>query len=475
MNRSAAAIVEQAGGYAACFDRVSAHLAEGGSSALPVRLAADAELLQGLEQVSALIRLVEAERVRLAGEIAERCRIPDDSSLAKRMGAASAAGLVAERAFLSTGAAAPLVRLGKAVRARESLQGAAQPPGRPALAAAVEAGRLPVALACSMLSAIGKVSKIVRADQIDEFECELVAALDEGWSVDELTAWLKQVVDVLDPDGTLGREENLRALAQVTKVALDSGLTRYVLDLDPETAGLFETAMDAGISVKRPNLFVAGQPEAEDTVSEADAEAEQADRRPVKARRVDGVRLMATRALKTDDGQTGGTAVTMVVTISEESLRSRVGSACIDGIDQQISAATARMMAASAQIIPVVLGGDGQPVDYGDARRFFTAGQRRAMGARDLGCVGPGCRQPLSACEAAHITPAGWGPTAVTNGVMLCWRCHRLMDLHGWQISRRDKRWWWTPPPWVDPRGRLRPGGRPPAPDLTDDSPWAVA
>jgi hypothetical protein len=88
------------------------------------------------------------------------------------------------------------------------------------------------------------------------------------------------------------------------------------------------------------------------------------------------------------------------------------------------------------------------------------------MVIRDGGCIGPTCDAPPSWCDGAHIRPAGYGPTDLDNGVLLCWRCHLLHDVQGWQLERIDDRWWWTPPPWIDPTGRKRPGGRIPPIDL---------
>ena len=139
----------------------------------------------------------------------------------------------------------------------------------------------------------------------------------------------------------------------------------------------------------------------------------------------------------------------------EAELNVRIGDS-----NRTISAATARMLAAEAEIIPVVLGGKSQPLDLGTSRRFFSEAQRRAMAVRAGGCEGPNCDAPLAWCDAAHLKPAGWGSTSVDNGLLLCWRCHLLLDKHGWQVRRKDERWWWTPPPWVDPTGRERPGGR---------------
>jgi hypothetical protein len=149
-------------------------------------------------------------------------------------------------------------------------------------------------------------------------------------------------------------------------------------------------------------------------------------------------------------------------------LRTGLGTATLPGCMDTISAATARMLAVEAEIVPVVLGGKSQPLDLGTSRRFFTEAQRRAMVVRSGGgCEGPCCDAPLAWCDAAHLRPAGWGPTSVDNGLLLCWRCHLLLDKHGWQVRRYDDRWWWTPPPWVDPTGRERPGGRVPMVDLS--------
>jgi 5-methylcytosine-specific restriction protein A len=209
--------------------------------------------------------------------------------------------------------------------------------------------------------------------------------------------------------------------------------------------------------MKRPLLDTGDDPQVDPATD---------DRRPLAQRRVDGLRLLAKKALKMDDGQVGGTAVTMLVTITEQALRTGLGTAQLPDCGTEITASVARMLAADAEIIPVVLGGKSQPMDLGVGRRFFSEAQRRAMAIRDGGCVGPSCDVPPSGCDGAHIRPAGYGRTSLDNGVLLCWRCHLLHDQHGWQLERTDSRWWWTPPPWVDPSGRKRPGGRIPPLDL---------
>jgi hypothetical protein len=56
------------------------------------------------------------------------------------------------------------------------------------------------------------------------------------------------------------------------------------------------------------------------------------------------------------------------------------------------------------------------------------------------------------------------GPTALDNLTLLCLHHHQLIHHGHWTITMRDGRPWFTPPAWIDPDRRPRPGGRHPAP-----------
>ena len=56
-----------------------------------------------------------------------------------------------------------------------------------------------------------------------------------------------------------------------------------------------------------------------------------------------------------------------------------------------------------AGAVPVSLGDAGRPLDVGRHQRLFTRAQRIAIAVRDGGCVGVGCRAPISQCEMHHI------------------------------------------------------------------------
>lgn len=117
-----------------------------------------------------------------------------------------------------------------------------------------------------------------------------------------------------------------------------------------------------------------------------------------------------------------------------------------------------------AGAVPVSLGDAGRPLDVGRHQRLFTRAQRVAIAVRDGGCVGIGCRAPISQCEMHHIDQwaADHGRTDVDDGVPLCRNHHLGLHNRGERIVRerdpatgRDSYWLHAPP---DPRtGEARP------------------
>ena len=90
-----------------------------------------------------------------------------------------------------------------------------------------------------------------------------------------------------------------------------------------------------------------------------------------------------------------------------------------------LSPGVVRRMACDAEIIPVVLGGDSEPLDVGRSRRLFTRAQRMALIARDKGCSFEGCTVPAALCDAHHVVH--WrhgGCTSLLNGALLCPKHH---------------------------------------------------
>jgi hypothetical protein len=150
----------------------------------------------------------------------------------------------------------------------------------------------------------------------------------------------------------------------------------------------------------------------------------------------------------------GGRRPQLNVVLGLTDLERRARAACLD-FGGVLSAASLRMLACDAAVVPVVLGGAGQPLDVGRATRTIPDGLRRAVAVRDRGCAR--CGRPPSWCEVHHLLP--WergGPTALTNLVMLCRVCHRLVHHAGWDVRLVGGLAEFVPPAWIDPQRRPR-------------------
>lgn len=106
------------------------------------------------------------------------------------------------------------------------------------------------------------------------------------------------------------------------------------------------------------------------------------------------------------------------------------------------SAGTARRLACQAGILPLVLGGQRQPLDLGRQTRLFTEAQRAIVGTRYHTCAAEGCDRPVAWSELHHLRAwADGGTTDLTNAIPLCGTHHRRIhhpNQHHTIIRRPD-------------------------------------
>lgn len=133
---------------------------------------------------------------------------------------------------------------------------------------------------------------------------------------------------------------------------------------------------------------------------------------------------------------------------------------------ERLSAAAVRKLACDAEIVPAVLGGQGEVLDVGRTQRLVTAVIWKALVLRDRHCRFPGCRRPPIACDAHHLRHwADGGATALDNLVLLCRAHHTIIHTTGWQVrlNPTDRKPEFKPPP----------GGRQPRPEMRQHLHWA--
>ncbi len=129
-----------------------------------------------------------------------------------------------------------------------------------------------------------------------------------------------------------------------------------------------------------------------------------------------------------------------------------------DGIPVPVTAATVRHSICAGATQKVLIDNDGRILGISSPTRIFTPHQRRAIAARDGGCIIPGCTVPATWCEVHHVTPwAEGGPTTTDNGVLLYWWHHRSIEVSGWHVRMVRGKPEVLAPRWVDPELEWRP------------------
>ena len=109
----------------------------------------------------------------------------------------------------------------------------------------------------------------------------------------------------------------------------------------------------------------------------------------------------------------------------------------IDGTPLPVE--TVRQLLVDAKIYPIVLGGDGEILDFGRSRRFFNAAQKKAAAVRDLTCQFADCDQPIRYADYHHCTPfSEGGLTDTANAAPACPKCHDKLTNGGYRLERRN-------------------------------------
>jgi HNH endonuclease len=97
-------------------------------------------------------------------------------------------------------------------------------------------------------------------------------------------------------------------------------------------------------------------------------------------------------------------------------------------------------MLVDANIYPLVVDGDGEVLDFGRSRRFFSTAQRKAAAARDMSCQFADCDRPVRYADHHHCQPfSEGGRTDIADEAPVCPPCHDKLTNHDYR-SERHKR-----------------------------------
>lgn len=186
------------------------------------------------------------------------------------------------------------------------------------------------------------------------------------------------------------------------------------------------------------------------------------DTRTYAQRRHDALVTLAQRSLDAGDLPTvAAQRPHIILTASRDGLDGRPGAdPCLLDGHGPVSSATARMVACDGHVTEVVVDERGRPLKVVENGKP-TLKQRRAVIARDGGCIG--CGAPASRCQLHHIR---WrrnkGATVVENLVLVCFACHHGVHHDGWTVTQdAGGAYRITRPDSADGLGRSRRPGEP--------------
>jgi len=427
-------------------------------------------------------RRVDAARVSSATDVGYRSRLGlGHDSLAWRLGCRNPVDLITRVTLISGREAGRRIRLGGFVSNR--MMGTSfLPPLYPAVATGLSSGVLGVDAAEVIVTALAQIGGRCAPDDLLTAERVLVAnatgAITEetvglpgagfAFAADLIRGHAQLWQARLDPDGTAPNESVMEPRSNVSFGLLRKGLYPLRGGVTPELRGMMNAIFDtyrsahASAADALPAHAIPVFPTAEEQAridagevmpgAEIPGAENALDDRNGGEKRADilrGVFESAARDPKTP--RMGGAAPTVMVHVNGADLQGGTGVGWIDGVEAPVSLRTVKQMICAGGYQKVIFGQNGEILHLGVKERFFTTNQRRAITARDGGCVIPGCPVTAHWCEVHHVI--AWqhgGKTDIDNGVLLCWYHHHSIDTSGWMIRMIGGKPQIKAPPWLD-------------------------
>lgn len=434
----------------------------------------DAEAVAVMAALEGLGRRVDAARVASTTNVGLRSRPGlGHDSLAWRLGCRNPIDLITRVTLVSSREVSRRMRLGGFTSNRMA-DASPLPPLYPAVAAGLASGALGVESAETIVSALAQVADRCAPDDLLSAERALVAAAtgevteeNEGlpdagvaFSADLMRIQAHEWQARLDPDGVAPNDSVSEPRSNVGFGQLRKGLYPLRGAVTPELRGVMAAVFDTFLSAHATPAFPTEEDQARIDAGELIPGAEYlGDDRTGGEKRADilrGVFSAAARDPKTP--RMGGAAPSVMVHVNAVDLADDTGVGWADGVEAPISMRTVRQLICNSGSQKIIFSNDGKILHLGGKERFFTSDQRKAIAARDGGCIIPGCSVPAYWCEVHHVIP--WqhhGETNVENGVLLCWYHHHSIETSGWEIRMIGGKPQVKAPVWIDPTRSWRP------------------
>lgn len=456
----------------------------------------DAEVVALTQVVERAGRPVDAARVRTAAVVGDRSRPGlGNESLAWKLGAPHQKDLLTRLTGATIAEMKRRMLLGDKTGPRV-VGGTVLEPVFPLVAAALTAGELGVDAAAIIVNELAdyKVHGRFDADQdrVAEAEAGLVeratgsiyghtgdgAGASGGGGVDvagtgpigrlgdsegfsytaeEIRELAARSRALLNPDGAAPNEPVLEAKSSITFGEKRDGLYPLRGGVTPDLKGIMQNLFNTYQSARSAPTFPSAEEQERIEAGEL-IPGEMIDERTGGQKRADILRGILTQVAQDPRTPTmGGMPPTVMVHVNAEDLIRGAGLGWIDGVDAPISMRTINQMVDNGGMQPVYLAKNGAVLGLGQKVRCFTPSQRKAITARDGGCVMCRCWAQAQWAEVHHVIPwSRGGKTDVSNGVLLCWFHHHTIETSGWEIRMVKGMPQVKAPPWIDPTRKWR-------------------
>lgn len=283
---------------------------------------------------------------------------------------------------------------------------------------------------------------------------------------DAITTMTKTWHQYLDQDGTLPTDREILESRRLHLGTERDGVVPISGNLLPEVASGLSNLLDAINAPRNQNQDPQTSADPQENVS-ADQEGGQKDspegraaedrfeeltetfrafsgdpvdlegRTPAQKRHDAFAAILGVAASSAEIPDHGGSPVTVLVQTTQEALE-QDGASWLHGPGSQMTLLTPQALrhaSCSGALQHYAKNRRGKLVALGNRQRVFTTNQRRAIVARDGGCVIPGCSTPPAWLEVHHVEPhARGGATHTDNGVAMCWFHHRNLESGGWEV-----------------------------------------
>ena len=290
---------------------------------------------------------------------------------------------------LSPTEAAARVRAAAALGPRVSIDGEAEGPVLPHLAAAQRAGQVGIEQVQIVARAMQKLTRPeLNPEQVAAAEQQLVAHAQQLGPKDLLQIEARLV----DPDGPDPVDDQLQQDRRRLELRQRrDGMWQLEGRLSNTVGAQLHTILDP---LTRPRTS---------TVEIDGKTVELPDERHYGQRLHDAFQDVCGRLLQlADRPAVGGTPASVIVTIGVDDVLAKAGLAeTTDG--STLTADQLLRIADQAEIWPTIIDRNGVPLALGRTRRIASRGQTMALIAREGGCSFPGCDHPPQWCDRHHV------------------------------------------------------------------------